>query len=133
MLQLAYTIPLTGHLDKDKTAQRILHWFYWPLIYKDIAEYCCQYEICQKSSHHHGQQVRLIPLTILSEPFKRIAMDIIGLLPLRHSGKRYVLVICDYATKYPEAIPLHSIDASHVAEALIGVFSRVGIPSEILY
>ena len=42
-----------------------------------------------------------------------------------------MLVICDYATRYPEAIPLHSTDASHIAEELIGVFARVGIPSEI--
>ena len=59
-------------------------------------------------------------------------MDIIGPLPRSRSGKKYVLVICDYATRYPEAIPLHSTDASHIAEALMGVFSRVGIPSEIL-
>ena len=59
-------------------------------------------------------------------------MDIIGPLPRSHSGKRYVLVICDYATRYPEAIPLHSTDASHIAEGLMGVFARVGIPSEIL-
>ena len=43
-----------------------------------------------------------------------------------------MLVICDYATRYPEAIPLHSTDTSHIAEALMDVFSRVGIPSEIL-
>ena len=71
-------------------------------------------------------------MPILSEPFKRIAVDIIGPLPRSRSGKRYVLAICDYATRYPEAIPLHSTDASHIAEALIGVFSRMGIPGEIL-
>ena len=43
-----------------------------------------------------------------------------------------VLVICDYATRYPEAIPLRSIDAEHIAEELIQMFSRVGIPREIL-
>ena len=59
-------------------------------------------------------------------------MDIIGPLPHSRSGKRYVLVICDYATRYPEAIPLHSTDASHIVEELIGAFARVGIPSEIL-
>ena len=98
VLQLAYTIPLAGHLGKDKTAQRILHRFYWPSIYKDVAEYCRQCEICQKSSCHHGQQAPLIPLPILFEPFKRIAMDIIGPLPRNRLSKRYVLVICDYAT-----------------------------------
>ena len=59
VLQLAHTIPLAGHLGKDKTAQQILHWFYWLSIYKDVAEYCCQCEICLKSSptsRHHGQQ-----------------------------------------------------------------------------
>ena len=43
-----------------------------------------------------------------------------------------ILVICDYATRYPEAIPLRSIDAEHIAEELIKVFSRVGVPKEIL-
>ena len=37
-----------------------------------------------------------------------------------------------YATRYPEAIPLHSTDASHIAKELMGVFARVGIPSEVL-
>ena len=59
-------------------------------------------------------------------------MDIVGPLPRSRSGMRYILVICDYATHYPEAIPLKSFDADHVAEALLTFFSRVGIPSEIL-
>ena len=80
----------------------------------------------------HGPRAPLIPLPVLSEPFNRIAMDIIGPLPCSHLGKRYVLVICDYATRYPEAIPLHSTNACHIAEELMGVFTRVGIPSEIL-
>ena len=122
VLQLGHTIPLAGHLGKDKTAQRILQRFYWPTLYKDVEEYCCSCEICQKSSHQCGSQLPLIPLPVLSEPFKHIAMDIIGPLPRSRSGKRYVLVICDYATRYPEAIPLHSTDASHIAEELMGVF-----------
>eukprot|EP00731_Ephydatia_muelleri_P038412 Em0751g2a len=59
-------------------------------------------------------------------------MDIVGPLPRSRSGNRYVLVICDYATRYPEAIPLRSIDAEHIAEELIRVFARVGVPREIL-
>lgn len=43
-----------------------------------------------------------------------------------------ILVICDYATRYPEAIPLHSIDAETITEELVQFFSRVGIPKEIL-
>ena len=72
-----------------------------------------------------------MPLPVISELFKGIATDIIGPLPLVALGSD-VLVICDYATRYPEAIPSHSTDASHIAEELIGVFARAGIPSEIL-
>lgn len=45
---------------------------------------------------------------------------------------KYILVICDYTTRYPEAIPLKYIDADHVAEALVTFFSKVGILNEIL-
>ena len=65
------------------------------------------------------QCVPLIPLPIVGEPFKRIATDIIGPLPKSRSGNRFIFVICDYATRYPEAIPLKHIDAEHIAEELV--------------
>ena len=42
--------------------------------------------------------------------------------------------MCDYATsvRYPEPVPLKSIDAGSVAEELVTMFSRVGVPREIL-
>ena len=36
-------------------------------------------------------------------------------------------VVCDYATRYPEAIALRTIDADTIVEELIGEFARVGI------
>ena len=59
-------------------------------------------------------------------------MDIVGPLPRSKSGNRYVLVTCDYATRYPEMIPLRSIDAEQITEELTKVFARVGVPREIL-
>lgn len=59
-------------------------------------------------------------------------MDIVGLLPRSKAGNNYILVLCDYATRYPEAVPLRSIDAEHVAEECIQIFARVGVPEEIL-
>ena len=38
----------------------------------------------------------------------------------------------DYATRYPEADALPSIETERVAEALVEMFSRVGIPDEML-
>ena len=34
----------------------------------------------------------------------------------------------DYATRYPEAAPMKSIEAERVAEELVTMFTRLGIP-----
>ena len=59
-------------------------------------------------------------------------MDIVGPLERTPSGHRFILVICDYASRYPEAFPLRNITASAIARALLQLISRVGIPNEIL-
>ena len=132
VLELGHEIPLAGHLGVEKTRQRILRRFYWPTIFKDVEEYCRCCDRCQKTNTRKAPPAPLIPLPIIAEPFRRIAMDIVGPLPRSRLGNRFILVICDYATRYPEAIPLRSIDAVHVAEELIKVFARVGVPEEIL-
>ena len=55
-----------------------------------------------------------------------------GPLPRSRSGNWYVLVLCNYTTQYPEAVPLQNIDAEMIAEELVKVFTRVGIPREML-
>ena len=59
-------------------------------------------------------------------------MDIVGPLERTRSGHRFILVICDYASRYPEAFPLRNITASAIAQALLQLISRVDIPNEIL-
>ncbi|KAI2646716.1 Transposon Ty3-I Gag-Pol polyprotein [Labeo rohita] len=48
------------------------------------------------------------------------------------AGHRYILVVSDYATRYPETFPLRSITTPKIIHALVQLFSRVGIPEEIL-
>ena len=59
-------------------------------------------------------------------------MDIVGPLPRSRSGNKYILTICDYATRYLEAIPLSSTEAKRIARELVKLFAHVGIPDEIL-
>ena len=132
VLQLAHDTPLAGHLGKDKTAKRILQRFYWPTLFKDVADYCRSCEACQKTARVRKNKAPLIPLPVVAEPFQKVAMDIVGPLLRSRAGNKYILVICDYATRYPEAVPLRSIDAEHVAEESVKLFSRVGVPKEIL-
>ena len=107
--------------------------FYWPGLYRDVRDYCRSCHQCQKSSPCGTRRAPLIPLPIIDVSFRRVAMDIVGPLPRSSTGKRFILVICDYATRYPEAIALRTIDANQIARTPVGFFSRVWLPEEIAY
>ena len=79
-----------------------------------------------------GDRAPLVSLPSIEVPFTRIAMDIVGPLERSRTGNRYILVISDYATRYPEAFPLRKIKTRQIVNALIQLFSRVGIPREVL-
>ncbi|KAL5502710.1 hypothetical protein EMCRGX_G009525 [Ephydatia muelleri] len=117
-----------------QTRQRLLCRFFWPstCIFSVVDKYCKSCSTCQKASFKGVKPAPMIPLPIVSEPFSRIAMDIVGPLPRSRAGNKYILVLCDYTTRYPEAVPLKSIDAESVAEELIKIFATIGVPSEIL-
>ena len=69
----------------------------------------------------------------MDTPFERVAVDLIGPInPMSDNRNRYILTIVDYATRYPEAVPLKMIETESIAEALLKVFSRVGFPKDIL-
>ena len=76
-------------LGKKKTAERVKKRFYWPTLYKDVEDYCKACEECQKCSPGRGTRVPLVPLPIITEPFQRIAMDIVGPLPRSQMGNKY--------------------------------------------
>ena len=55
----------------------------------------------------------------MEEPFQKIAMDIVGPSPRSSSANGYMLVICDYATRYPEAVLISAVDTECVAKELV--------------
>ena len=126
VLKLAHNIPMAGHLGKKKTADRILQRVYWPGVFRDVEDHCRTCEERQKTMSRRPAKAPLVPLPVMEEPFRRIAMDIVGPLPWSSTGKRYILVICDYATRYPEVIALRTTDAPAIAEELVKFFARMG-------
>uniref|UniRef100_A0A9J8BJ87 Gypsy retrotransposon integrase-like protein 1 n=1 Tax=Cyprinus carpio carpio TaxID=630221 RepID=A0A9J8BJ87_CYPCA len=133
VLHLGHSIPWAGHLGQEKTEERIGSRFYWPGLHRAVVEYCKSCPECQLVVRSkRGMKAPLINLPVIDIPFTRIAMDVVGPLEKSRGGHRYILVVCDYATRYPEAFPLRHIKARQVANCLLQLFSRVGIPKEIL-
>lgn len=132
VLVMGHEIPWSGHLSTIKTYERIAARFYWPGLFKEVQEFCRTCPKCQLTNIRKTRPYPLQPLPIIETPFSRIAMDLVGPLERSQNGYKYILVICDYATRYPEAFPLRNISVNPIAHALLQLFSRVGIPEEIL-
>ncbi|XP_033758666.1 uncharacterized protein LOC117340982 [Pecten maximus] len=134
VLNLGHNSVMAGHLGIAKTTNRVLAEFFWPGCRSDIRRYCRSCDVCQRTVHKGS--VRKVPLgdmPIIDKPFDKVAVDIVGpLYPASDRGHRYILTVVDCATRYPDAVPLKHIETEDIAEALVDVFSRVGVPREIL-
>ena len=119
---------LTEHLGIKKTLDRVVSEFFRPRLCGDVARFCKSCDICQRTIRKGPvTKVPLGKLPLIDTPFKRVAVDIVG--PIEsHSDKksRYILTMKDYATRYPVAVALASIETERVAEALVEMFSGSG-------
>ncbi len=115
VIELAHSHPMAGHLGAQNTIQRI----------RDLST-------GPAWTPRTPPPTPLIPLLIIEVPIERIGMDLVGPLPKSARGHEHILVIVDYATRYPEAIPLRKATSKAIAQELFLLSSRVGIPKEIL-
>ncbi|KAK3510912.1 hypothetical protein QTP70_025545, partial [Hemibagrus guttatus] len=60
--------------------------------------------------------------------FEMVGMDLVGLIPKSARGHEYILVILDYATQYPEAVPLQKATSWNISWEFLAHFSQVAIP-----
>ena len=93
-----------------RNRKKILRQFFWPGLFKDICQYCETCEDCQKVAKKRVK-IPIISIPIIGELFKGIAMGVVGLLLKTKKGHQYILVICNYATRYTEAFPLRTFTA----------------------
>ena len=122
----------SGHFGTKKTLQRLRKCGYWVGMRRDVQEWCRVCEACMaKKGPQHAPQA---PLQIVGvgAPMERVAVDIAGPFPVSSSGNRYIIVVIDYFSKWPEVFPVPNQEAATVARALVdGFFSRFGMPEEL--
>ena len=132
VLETSHEAPLSGHFSFRKTELKVRTDFWWPGMNGEIKSFCRSCDLCQKLNLRSVKRVPMMKVPIIAEPFHRVSIDLVGpLSPASTGGHKYILTLIDIATSFPEAIPLKNIDSISVGEALLTIFSRVGIPKEI--
>lgn len=122
----------SGHLGEKKTLKRLRQRFYWVGMRNDVSEWCRACDVCSAKKGPTRRNRAPLQLYSVGAPMERVAVDIAGPLPMTPRGNRFVCVVMDYFTKWPEAYALPNHEAETVASVLVNeCFTRFGVPSEL--
>ena len=123
---------MSGHLGINKTYHKIINHFSWPGLKSDVSKYCKTCHTCQMIGKPNQTipKAQLQPIPAFDEPFSRILIDCVGLLPRTKSGNEYLSTIMCTSTRFPEAIPLRNINTKSIVKALIKFFTFVGLQNQ---
>ena len=117
-----------GHFGMTHTHSKIQLHYFWPGMSDFVRDRitACHKCIARKSPVHRHQPMGHVPV---SGRFERVAMDLLDVSVISAKGHKYILVVCDYFTKYTEAYPLKDKTAHSVADALMDIWlPRYGFP-----
>lgn len=133
ILEQNHTSSISGHAGYLRTYTRIKENYKWPNMKKDIKNFikCCS--SCQINKTNHKPGKAPMEITTTSErPFQRLAIDIVGPLPITLTGNRFILTMQDDLTKFSYAQALENHEAITVANKLIDFITIFGIPETLL-
>ena len=92
VLQQLQNVKVAGDLELAKTLWRVNERFYWPFLRRS-----------QKKLHASMRTYNI------GAPMKRVALDIVGILPVSEHRNKYVFVIGDYFSKRMEDYAIFQI------------------------
>ncbi|MGH0159456.1 UNVERIFIED_CONTAM: hypothetical protein FKN15_037301 [Acipenser sinensis] len=121
-----------GHLGVVKLKQRCRDIVWWPNIDQDIELMVKDCTACLLSGKASPPTpVPLSPVQWPSAPWKHLQVDLCGELHGAPAHARYLLVVHDLHSKWPEALPMGSVTTQAVIQRLDSLFARWGLPDII--
>ena len=120
-----------SHPGINATRHLISSRFIWPHINADIRAFVRSCQHCQRAKIQRHTKPPMGSFQPPDSRFLHIHIDLVGPLPPSH-GNSYLLTVVDRFTRWPEAIPLPTMDAVTVARHLVsGWIARFGVPELI--
>ncbi|GFU95685.1 retrovirus-related Pol polyprotein from transposon 412 [Trichonephila clavipes] len=125
--------PMAGHYGEEGTFQKIARRYYWTGMRKYISDYIKKCPECARFKATNQKPAGLPRTPVYSQRFEVIAIDLFGPLPQTDTGKQWIFIVEDCATKWVELFALSQASARQCATTLIEeVFMRHGIPRRII-
>ena len=120
-----------SHPGINATRHLVTSKFVWLKINADIRDFVRACPHCQRAKVQRHTKPPMGSFQTPDSRFQHIHVDLVGPLPPSH-GNSYLLTVVDRFTRWPEAIPLPTMDAVTVARHLVsGWIARFGVPEVI--
>ncbi|XP_072092774.1 uncharacterized protein [Arachis hypogaea] len=122
------------HAGARSLAQKILRaGFYWPTLWEDSGKKVKTCDKCQKHAPIINLPAEELHHSVVSWPFNRWGIDILGPFPTASGQVKYLVVAIDYFSKWIEAQPLAKITSSQMVNFIWKyIICRFGIPQHII-
>lgn len=126
--------PTASHPGVYKTLKRIRQKYYWPGMKSDIVRYVRRCEYCLGSKAVQTNKAGYMgKQRDVSRPWQMISTDLIGKYPRSRKGNTYVLVVCDWFTKFTLLFPLRAATSKAISRIIKEeVFLLYGVPEIIV-
>lgn len=132
VLEQIHNSPSGGHFGRKKTLSVLKARYYWINRNRSVLDWCRNCKVCCSRKGPRKRQHGPAQLYLVGAPMERVAVDIVGPLPVTEQGNKYMLVAMDYFTKWPEVFAIPDQEAVTIARALVeGMFCRFGAPMEL--
>ena len=135
LLSEAHDAPLSGHLGRDKTLERLSRNFYWPRMHQQVHDYVRTCDSCQAIKPSSRAKMGLLqPHTVPSCPFLVVTTDFITQLPATRQGHTAICGITCALTGRVRLIPtVNEVTAEEVASLFFDRWFRdFGMPEKII-
>ena len=133
ILNHCHTLPCGGHFGGQRIATKVLQLgFYWPSLFKDAHQFVSTYDKCQRMGSISRKDEPPMSTILEVELFDLWGIDFTGPFPPSFSNL-FILLAVDYVSKWVEAIPTSTNDASVVAKFLHShIFTQFGTPLALI-
>jgi len=116
VLKEMHKFPIGGHQVVQRTYDRLKLYVTWPGMFQDVEDYIRKCEVCQKNKLTGPYvKVSLQETDTQYQPWDKLYLDIVGLLPMTEEGYKYILTCQDNLSKYLLAKPMITQTADEVA------------------
>ena len=124
--------PLAANLGAQRTFLQLKSAHYWPGMKCDVIRWCREYEVCAQCNGPPTRRQGRLQKVLTGAPLDIIAVDVLSGLPATPDGKKYIMVLTDYFTKWACAFTLPDAEASTCMRAMYdGFFAEFGLPRQL--